>query len=356
MHKWPLQNWFLEPGAYVLVDGQFGSTGKGLAASFLAAIGDEKITHVTTNAGPNSGHTAYWITEPDDPSKDKIEHKIVTQQIPVAGVCLTLAGRDVSIELNAGAVIDDETLLNEITKYAPIDIDVHPNAVRIIQQDRDREASNKIAGTAKGVGAAIARKVERDSFTRSIQATSLSSHSWGNRWDWEEDVVLVETAQGFSLGINRQFYPYCTSRECTVAQAVTDASIPVQMVKKVIAVYRTYPIRVGNTPTGYSGDCYPDQKETTWDAIGQFPEFTTVTKRMRRVFTWSRIQFQDSVAANRPDVIFLNFCNYLTIHQLDTLYIQILQDYREVMGRGPEDIMLGFGPRIADIKSATGVF
>jgi hypothetical protein len=29
-------NWFEEPGAYVLVDGQFGSTGKGLLAAWIA--------------------------------------------------------------------------------------------------------------------------------------------------------------------------------------------------------------------------------------------------------------------------------------------------------------------------------
>ena len=70
---------------------------------------------------------------------------------------------------------------------------------------------------------------------------------------------------------------------------------------------RSYPIRVGNTDKGTSGGWYPDQQETTWEALGVEPELTTVTKRVRRVATWSWQQFTDAVRANEPDAIWLGF-------------------------------------------------
>ena len=70
-------------GAHVLVDGQFGSTGKGLLASYLAEKAwDEGIDFdiVVTSAGPNSGHTFYHKGE-----------KIVLKMLPsfaVKTLCL----------------------------------------------------------------------------------------------------------------------------------------------------------------------------------------------------------------------------------------------------------------------------
>ena len=100
-----LNSWFAQPGAYVLVDGQFGSTGKGVMAALMAEIGKERITHVTTNAGPNSGHTAYWRN--DEGGYDRV----MTQQVPVASVFLRRMGYSPVTLLNAGAVIDPVVLV-----------------------------------------------------------------------------------------------------------------------------------------------------------------------------------------------------------------------------------------------------
>src|SRR5690606_13722124 len=152
---------------------------------------------------------------------------------------------------------------------------------------------------------------------------------WDRPWRWERDVVFVETAQGFSLGLNSaRFYPHVTTRECTVGQALADARIAPSRLRKVAACYRTYPIRVGNSPEGgYSGDVYPDQHETSFADMGQPEEMTTVTKRVRRLFTWSREQFRESVAANEPDVLFINFANYVRPDRLNELLGLIVLDY-----------------------------
>lgn len=342
-----MKGWFEKPGAYVLVDGQYGSTGKGLLAAYLAHKGQGKINVVTTNAGPNSGHTAY---------QDGV--KIMTQQIPVASVVLRMLGAPTLTYLNAGAIIDEAILKREMSNWL-IDPMVHPCAALITDHDRQEDgvAVANIASTGKGVGPSIRAKIKRDIRYRDVVAAAAflpflrpGRHSWDNLWDWSRDVVFVETAQGFSLGLNTaKFYPHVTSRECTVMQAIADARIPVDMVKGSVATFRTFPIRVGNTATGYSGDCYGDQEETTWEKIGQTPELTSVTKRVRRVFTWSDTQFAEAIAANRPDSLFLNFCNYLPEQQLRGLVQQMLSIYSKVVRRDPLNFLLGFSERTEDI-------
>lgn len=343
-----------DKGAHFIVDGQFGSTGKGLMASVYAEAGRDRISMVTTNAGPNSGHTAY---SPVDGSK------IVTRQIPVASVVLRQLGEQVCCHLNAGAVIDPDVLEQEMAEFRmgfPY-LTVHPNAAVITDLDRKIESGGStaaIASTGKGVGSAISRKIMRggnvmQSLVRDKKPLGAMVSSYPPAG---YPVILVETAQGFSLGVNQRFYPYCTSRECTVMQAAADAEISWDVIRSVIACYRTYPIRVGNTEQGSSGPCYPDQQETTWEAIGVEPEYTTVTKRLRRVFTWSREQFKESVIANRPTVLFLNFMNYLPDDKWDEFFDMVLSDYEEVSaGTRWENftplVLISTGPRNSDVQS-----
>jgi len=56
----------------------------------------------------------------------------------------------------------------------------------------------------------------------------------------------MEVSQGFSLGINSEFYPKVTSRECTVMQGLADARIAPSKLAKTYMAIRTYPIRVGD--------------------------------------------------------------------------------------------------------------
>ena len=138
--------WFCSKGAYVLVDGQYGSTGKGLLASVMAEAGAGLISTVTTNAGPNSGHTAY---SPVD------SQKIVTQQIPIAGVVLHQMGHAPVVYMNAGSVINPDIFLTEAELIAKSRISVSPFAAVIDPEDLVTEAfgsPSQIASTAKGVG------------------------------------------------------------------------------------------------------------------------------------------------------------------------------------------------------------
>ena len=193
---------------------------------------------------------------------------------------------------------------------------------------------------------------------------------------------LLEIAQGFQLsnGLSR-FYPNCTSRNCTVAAALDDMMLPVTAVGNVCLNFRTFPIRIASKkyisrgesvdtqPVGSpeiakygddlfdkeekggqvlitskegvhltwdqvksglvpydevksnSGGGYPDQKETTWDEVGDFcganvdlTELTSLTKLPRRIFTFSKDNLRESILHNQtPNQIWIscNFCNYL---------------------------------------------
>src|SRR4029453_2109149 len=111
---------FKSTGVHVLVDGQFGSTGKGALASFLARTamesGDlDNFQGVITSAGPNSGHTSYWG-----------HAKIVLKQLPTFAVYAHLMGHTIPVFLSAGAVINPDGLRFEASKYPKIPIHVHP--------------------------------------------------------------------------------------------------------------------------------------------------------------------------------------------------------------------------------------
>lgn len=329
--------WFVNDGCYTLFDGQYGSTGKGLLASVIGEACGQWVDTVTTNAGPNSGHTGYYRGE-----------KILTQQIPVASVVMGRRSLAHTCYLNAGAVIDVRILQREVDAYAvpATELVVHPCAA-VVNDKHIGDMNTNIASTGKGTGPAAIEKMER----RTGSVWGVGRTNTGVVRPESLGRCFVETAQGWSLGINSGFYPYTTHRECSVTQALADLGVSPGAHRRSIVSLRTYPIRVGNTPDGWSGPVYPDQKEITFDQIGQKPELTTVTKRVRRLFTWSSRQYREMLLANRPDAVFLNFVNYLPEGERDEFVQErVVKPYVLALGRRPDFVLLGFGPNNEDVK------
>lgn len=331
-------------GAYFLVDGQYGSTGKGLAAGLLAEIYPFNVDVVISNAGPNSGHTSYFG-----------EHKFVLRQLPTFTVVASQLGATPITYLNGGAVIDPKVLNEEIYSYTfhrNMRVVVHPSAACVTDEALEMDVSNvaRIGSTGKGTGPALMLKMMRQGLGSVVGGNmDKIAADVGFFLPKRDHVSLVEVSQGFSLGINSGFYPHTTSRECTVSQALADAQLHPSFCRDTMMVVRAYPIRVA----GNSGPCYPDQKEITWDELGVPPEITTVTKKVRRVFTWSDDQFLTACYHNRPGVIMLNFVNYLVQngHCVDTFVRErVLKNYIRVLGSYPKAILLGYGPCAADVK------
>lgn len=327
--------------AAFIIDGQFGSTGKGLVAAWLAHR--EYPDMVTTNASANAGHTSIVA------GKTSVVFHLPTMPLYIPHAFAYL---------NAGSIIDPDLLKKEIedTGFDVRRLLIHPRAAVIEDLDKQYEglegsSTTKLASTRKGVGRALARKVMRE-------AKLAGDHPFLSQFCYDMnlnaslmngDSIVVEVPQGFSLGLNSGLaYPYCTSRDVTVAQAASDAGLHPRMVGNTLMVVRTFPIRVGNIMEGdnllgTSGPGYPDQKEITWEELGQTPEVTTVTKRVRRVFTWSDIQYSKALIANHPSHVFLNFVNYLSNEFEFTTLVQKMK----VMGKAPD--FFGIGPNIEDV-------
>jgi adenylosuccinate synthase len=347
---------FKDAGATVLVDGQYGSTGKGVIAAALAEWFSDRVDHVISNAGPNSGHTSYYRNR-----------RIVLKQLPTFGVTSHLLAHDVrmnapgtktkvpDIHLSAGAIINREILREEMDEYDINTVFVHPYAAAIDQDARDEDRRNvrQIASTGQGVGPAMQRKMSRvpEAVVGPLRDNPIARGYPPSYRGIRDQTIFMEVSQGFSLGINSGFYPHVTTRECTVSQALSDAGLPPTLFRDSVLAVRTYPIRVGSTENS-SGPCYVDQRELSWEELGVEPEMTTVTKRVRRVFTWSNVQFMDAVFANSPSVIFCNFLNYLKPEDVhDFIVDHILLPYNRVMGKNPGAILLGYGPKTSNIRA-----
>ena len=335
-------------GVHCLVDGQFGSTGKGSLAAWLAhkAWHDFNKAHyfdgTIYSGGPNSGHTFYF---------EGTKH--VLKQLPTFAVYLSLLGVRSAIYLSAGAIIDREVLRKEALAYPGVHIYVHPNAAIVTDEDRQAELEGtiaEVAGTRSGTGAALARKILRD-------PKAIAGHSLGgiahnvtlqnHRLKPDQNAYFMEVSQGFSLGINSKFYPKVTSRECTVMQGLADARIPASCLAKTYMAIRTFPIRVGNVDGHSSGNWYDDQQETDWASIGVPEERTTVTNRVRRVATFSMDQLYEACYANDPDFLFISHMDYLK----DEWRQDFLKDINEARYnmRKYFKVLLGFGPNVGDI-------
>ena len=314
--------------AYMILDLQFGSTGKGLLAGYLAKTNQPDV--VATAWGPNAGHT--YI---DENGREFI-HRMLANGIVSPKLKTVLIG--------PGSVLDLDCLMQEIKSCKDLlvgkEIIIHPSAVVVTQQHRDIEARNvKIGSTMKGTGAAVISRIERDpenspvaidaiplGWLDTIAQMGINISVRNDYYDQaikSAELIQIEGAQGYSLSIYHGFYPYCTSRDVTPAQVMADTAMPFSIIPEVYGTLRTFPIRVANRfdedgkMVGTSGPGYPDQKELDWADVGIEPELTTVTKLPRRIFSFSMEQTKEACFRCGPTKIFLNFANYLT--KSDTL-------------------------------------
>lgn len=305
---------------------------------------------MTTNAGAQAGHTSVHRGV-----------KRVVYHLPT--VPLVAQNPGTTIYLNAGSIIDVDVLFREINDNSIYsNLYIHPNAAIITDECKEAEMQpdntvTSIASTRKGVGEALARKIMR----RGKLARHCSElFQYVRRLDLNARLnagaaILVEVPQGLSLSVNGPFYPHCTSRDCTIMQGLNDAGIHPRFYGETTLVLRTFPIRVGNIvdtdgrTIGESGGCYPDQEETTWEALGVEAEITTVTKRVRRVFTWSQRQAIDAMIACRPDHVYLSFCDYLPNSSMLEQLVHKIQEAARHVGLPPPSITYSTGSSTDDV-------
>lgn len=297
----------------VVVGGQFGSEGKGKVALEIARRSPDPVVVVRVG-GPNSGHTAY----------DRTGRKHVLRQLPAG--CID---RDVDVVLPAGSYIDVDVLMSEIEQldYPRDRIRVSGHARIITDQHKRWEASAGLAGaigsTGSGVGAAVMASVARGAENFELESFEAADHpdlepficdtsdhlrgqlDAGNR-------VIVEGTQGFGLSLlEGGYWPKATSRSTTAAGALAEAGLSPIDVDDVTMVIRSFPIRV-------AGDSGPLVGEITWEEVAKtagrqddLREYTTVTKRLRRVGKIDPILVRQALAVNRPTRLVLNHLDYV---------------------------------------------
>ena len=272
---------------HVVVGGQYGSEAKGHVTARLTKSALQNRTSpqvlVVRVAGPNAGHTAYDI--------NGVAHAF--RQIPVGAVV-----GNVRTLIAAGSEIDIEVLLSEIQRCGrydiPLRLAVDPNATLIddehkaIEQGRftGEDLTTRLGSTAKGVGAARASRIMREARRLGDDLAAMSLLlSYGVDITPQEDVyedgwdtVIIEGTQGFGLGVHQPVYPFTTSSDCRSIDFLAMAGLSPWQANRTTTwvVARVYPIRV-------AGNSGPLANETTWDELGLPPEYTTVTKKMRRV-------------------------------------------------------------------------
>jgi adenylosuccinate synthase len=291
----------------VVVGGQFGSEGKGKVSHFLAK--ERKARFAVRVGGPNSGHTV--IDENGD--------AVIFRHLPTA--CLL---PDVVSVVPPGSYLDVPTLLNELSysKTEPDRIAIDPNAWVVKDEDVRFESesglSNRIGSTGSGTGAAVARRIlrtGRGTFARDVYELKPYLRDTAEllyRAVRSDERVVVEGTQGFGLSLlHSNSYPYCTSRDTGAASFVAEAGLSPIDVDEIVLVIRTFPIRVA----GASG---PLVNEVDWNTITAesgyrhpIVEFTSVTKKLRRVARFDSAVVKRAIAHNRPTCIALNHIDYV---------------------------------------------
>ncbi len=351
----------LDRNLTIVIGGQAGSCGKGKICGYL--VKKDNFVMSVNNWASNAGHTYV----------DNEGNEIIVSHLPMA-----LINPEVKLVINAGAIITPEILLEEIDKYKDLiggrKVYIDRRAMIIQEEHRDTEKKSIRSGsTFKGCGAAYADKIMRkqgvvlakDYFVDSKYKDIIEITDTASLVNEETEEVLIEGAQGQDLDINYGLdYPNVTSRMCSASQLLADAGCSPFKVKDIYMIIRPYPIRISNaTELGdiYSGD-YADSKEITWEEVskrcgydGVLEEYTTVTKKKRRVFemSWQRLKYNCTI--NKPTGIVLNFAQYIDWESYKcTDYDKLPSKVKEFVDRieketGIPVVMIGTGERESDI-------
>lgn len=344
----------------VLLDCYWGSSGKGKTSAYLADR--HGVTHVSSSNFPNAGHTVAF----EDGTK------FVAKAIPTAAALRRAKGIGVQCFITPGSGFSWRQLFLEWHAAGQPEIFVHSRASVVTAAHKERESAGgestrHIASTMQGSATAMVDKILRradcelagtrplEEVLRSLVGDASVIDAVGpnptlqdfldrvrvvDAWDFRTMVHeavgsgstwLHEGSQGYALSIDHgSHFPHCTSRNCTVQAAMDHLSVPPQLVGDVYLNLRTFPIRVGNVhgdageQLGYSGDFYPDCQELSWEEVARrsgMPESearvlaererTTVTKRVRRVSTFSHAGLRDAVRVNGATQLVMNFIQYV---------------------------------------------
>jgi adenylosuccinate synthase len=299
----------------VIVGAQWGDEGKGKIVDVLAEEADLVVRY---QGGANAGHTV--VTGDDEFILHQIPSGILHQQT----MCI----------IGNGVVLDPETFFTELDQLVERGIDV---ASRVFVSDRahlvmpyhklldtERDKSQKIGTTGRGIGPAYEDKTGRrglrvgdlrypdklpEMLRERVERVNELLQMMGSeeRASLDQNVallselaprmlplasdtgllvhraltdgknVLLEGAQGALLDLDHGTYPYVTSSNTTAGGAVSGTGIGPTALDEIVGVVKAYTTRVGNgpLPTEAEGDLADQLREYGG-------EFGATTGRPRR--------------------------------------------------------------------------
>jgi adenylosuccinate synthase len=285
----------------VIVDLQYGDTGKGKVAHHLAKSGFYDIV-LRYNGGSNAGHTVYHNGE-----------VIVTHQVPVG----VLHG--ITSIIGRGCVVNVSKLIEEIHALNSAGIDtkglikIDKRAHMVTDEHIHEDTQDNIIGTTgQGIGPAYRDKYNRIGIPIGHMHMSQYHHLFEviDIYDYlfvhdDKYNILCEGAQGFHLDIDWGEYPYVTSSHCTVGSVCLNG-IPPHKIRKVYGVMKAYETYVGNNP---AKSAFTDTSLDQIQIVGN--EFGATTGRKRiveylhidRVIMAMNINGVTDVIINKIDVL-----------------------------------------------------
>lgn len=318
-------------GKLIVVAGaQFGSEGKGAVADHLTRVEREEFPVAVRVAGPNAGHTVYGRC-PDGCSSGQpdhffngtwIGHPWRLRTVPVVAVnnpnavIVIAAGSEIDLGVLSGELWELDSAGYDVTGRLLIDRQATILDPKHVAEEVADKIQERLGSTAKGIGAARAARIWRKAelaqdipelaeFMADTAEAIYAALERGN-------TVLIEGTQGFGLGLHAGMYPKCTSSDARAVDFLAMAGVspwhPSVTEFEVWLAARVRPIRV-------AGNSGPMKGETSWDALGLPEEYTTVTKKVRRVGEWDGDLVRRAVIANGGAPVVR-----LAVTMVDTLY------------------------------------
>jgi adenylosuccinate synthase len=272
----------------VVVGGQFGSEAKGAVTARLAL--ESSMPLVIRVGGPNAGHTVY-----DAGGKAwKLRHVPVGFVNPRAWLALA-AGSEINSEVLFKEINELEGAGYDITSRLWVDRQATLLEQVHIEREEQSTLNDRLGSTAKGVGAARSDRIWRTAELAKDLLNPVCVTDLIGDWRQLNNDVIIEGTQGWGLGLHAGQYPFCTSGDARAIDMMAQAGACPWAWKpedlEVWVVYRTRPIRV-------AGNSGPLAQETTWADLGLPEEYTTVTKKVRRVGEWDPELAREALFAN----------------------------------------------------------
>jgi adenylosuccinate synthase len=342
---------------WVVVGGQFGSEGKGKISAIITL--QEEIDVCIRCGGPNSGHSF----------QKQNGELVLLRQVPTGFV-----RPQTRLLIPAGGLVDLDVLRSEVESLG-LDasrIGVDRNAMIITETDREHERQlglrERLSSTLCGVGSAVARRTLRGSDVE-LAGNAANHQSWlrplitdvsaeANLAVDQGKKVLLEGTQGSGLSIyHAAFYPKTTSRDTNAAGFLSEVGLSPRVVSEVVLVFRTFPIRVAGIQAG------PLRDELTWDQLKDesgspepLQEYTSVTRKLRRVGRFDWDEARRAIMLNRPTRLAVNFLDYLGFENRaacswDDLNLRAKDFIRQIEGFHVPVGYIGTGPQLSQSLS-----